>query len=146
MRSRKLLQEIMRKVDQLERHIDLLHMALIVRDPGTPIAADAYEGLRKQVAAAARERQAHLVQLALMDETLRSTNEPEAARSMLSEFMQQAGIVTVEDPQERDMYQVVGGSGSLLEIISPAYVEEGSGRLIRQGKARAVSPHIENDE
>jgi len=133
MRNRRLLDELVRRMDRLE-------VALIVRDPGTSLSAEAYEGLRKQVAVAARERQSHLVQLAILDETLRSTDDLGAARHVLSEFMQQAGLMTLDDPTRTEHYQVVSGKGTLLEVIQPAYVEEGTGRLIRQGRARAVEP------
>lgn len=133
MRNRRLLEELIRKMDRVE-------VALIVRDPGTSLSAEAYDGLRKQVAVAARERQAHLVQLAILDETLRSTDDLDAARSVLSELMQQAGLKTVEDASHPEMYQIVAGRGTSLEILSPAYVEEGTGRLIRQGRARKVEP------
>jgi hypothetical protein len=133
MRNRELLEELIRKMDRVE-------VALIVRDPGTSLSADAYDGLRKQVAVAARERQAHLVQLAILDEALRSTDDVSAARSVLSELMQQAGLARIEDADRPDMYEVVAGKGTRLEILSPAYVEEATGRLIRQGSARATEP------
>lgn len=137
MRNRELLEEVLRRIDEeLLRKIDRMEVALIVRDPGTSLSADAYDGLRKQVAVAARDRQAHLVQLVHLDDTLRSTSDVKAIGSVLSELMQQAGIVAVDDPKRPELYDVVAGKGPTLEVLSPAYVEEGTGRLIRRGRAR----------
>lgn len=137
MRNRELLEELLRKIDEeLLRKIDRMEVALIVRDPGTSLSADAYDGLRKQVAVAARDRQAHLVQLVHLDDALRSTSDVDAVGSVLSELMQQAGIVAVDDPNRPELYDVVAGKGSALEVLSPAYMEEGTGRLIRRGRAR----------
>jgi hypothetical protein len=130
MKNRDLLNELLRRIDRME-------VALIVRDPGTSLSADAYDGLRKQVAVAARERQAHLVQLALLAEAVRSTDDTAAITSILSEYMQQAGLGAVEDPSRPELYEVVSGTGEDLEILSPAYVDEASGWLIKQGRAQA---------
>ena len=53
---------------------------------------------------------------------------------------------TTDDPSHPELYEVVSGKGERLEILSPAYVEEMTGRVIRQGRARAVHAEASSAE
>ena len=130
MRTARQLSEIARKLDKIE-------VALIVRDPGTSLSADAYDGLRRQIIASVQERTAHLVQLALMDEALREARDIESFKALVDEWMSQAGLARVEDPHQEPLFEVVSGKGAERELVAPAYVDVGSNRLIKQGRVRA---------
>ena len=41
---------------QIERRLDKMETVLIIREPSSSVAADAYDGLRKQVVTALQER------------------------------------------------------------------------------------------
>ena len=127
-----------RQLSEIARQLDKIEVALIVRDPGTSLSADAYDGLRRQVIAAAQERTAHLVQLALIDEALRDPRDIEGLRTLVEEWMGQAGLTRVDDPSHEQLFEVVSGKGSGRELVAPAYVDASSNRIIKQGRARAV--------
>ncbi|MEO8425272.1 MAG: hypothetical protein ABI595_15350, partial [Actinomycetota bacterium] len=112
---------------------------LVVMDPKVSTSAEAYTGLRKQIAMAASSRQAHLVQLAQFSRALRRGAGSDQLSSLVEEWMQQAGLAAVVDPNP-DLYEILeGDSGSgHLEITAPAYLDPQSGVLVAQGQARWV--------
>ena len=120
--------------------LDRIWVALIVRDPGTSLSADAYDGLRKQVAAAAQQRFAHLVQLAQFREALERSADVASLRNLVAEWMEQAGLDLVDDPGRPELYEVVAGSGAAREVIAPAFVDRATNRVIKQGTAKAFDP------
>jgi hypothetical protein len=126
---------------QLRAEIETLKTALIVMDPKVSTSADAYEGLRKQVAVSASSRQAHLVQLALFSRALTRGASNEALGNLVDEWMQQAGLVAVTDP-DPDLYEILEGDKGFgaLEVLSPAYLDPQNGRLVAMGQARWVPP------
>ena len=71
MRSKQLLELIANRLDAIERNVDRIELATLVREPGNASSVDAYSGLRKQVIAATSERTAHLAQLSQVDVALR---------------------------------------------------------------------------
>jgi hypothetical protein len=125
-------------VDDLSRKVDRIEVALLVRDPGTSMAAEAYEGLRRQVGAAAQQRRQHLVQLAMMDQALGRTSDPKVLHDLVHEWMNQAGLMRVDEPEHKDLFRVIAGKGDGLEVLSPAYVDGATGALIQEGQAKAV--------
>lgn len=122
---------------ELRAQVETLKTALIVMDPKVSTSADAYEGLRKQVAVSASSRQAHLVQLAQFSRALRRGATPEQLRSLSEEWMQQAGLDAVTEP-DPNLYEILEGEAEngKLEVLSPAYVDPQNGRLVTMGQAR----------
>jgi hypothetical protein len=127
----------------LRAQVETLKTALIVMDPKVSTSADAYEGLRRQVAAAASSRQAHLVQLAQMSRAVQRGASTEDLTSLVNEWMHQAGLTPTEEPHP-DYYEVLEGKPGVgtLEVVSPAYVDPRTGAIIAQGQARWVA--VEN--
>jgi hypothetical protein len=121
------------RIGELSHKLDLIERVLMVREPGSVKAADAYEGLR---------RQAHLAHLAQLDAAVRRGATTEALRGLLRDLMQQAGLQTIDDPAQRDAFEVVEGKGDQLEVLEPAHVDGGTGRLVRQGRARATAAAV----
>jgi hypothetical protein len=125
---------------ELKGQVETLKTALVVMDPKVSTSADAYEGLRKQVAVSAASRQAHLVQLAQFSRAVRRGANAVQLAALVDEWMQQSGLVAVEEPNP-DLYEILEGGPDRgnLEVLSPAYVDAQNGRLVAMGQARWVT-------
>ena len=66
------LQEIGQVLIDLQRSIERIDASLVVRDPGNVRSADAYDGLRKQIAISAGDRRRILVLLTELGEAIRA--------------------------------------------------------------------------
>lgn len=126
---------------ELKAQVETLKTALIVMDPKVSTSADAYEGLRKQVAVAASSRQAHLVQLAQFSRALRRGAGPDQLSGLVQEWMQQAGLVAVTEPNP-DLYEILEGEPGTgrFDVMAPAYLDPQTRALVAQGQARWVAP------
>jgi hypothetical protein len=124
---------------ELKAQVETLKTALIVMDPKVSTSADAYEGLRKQIAVAASSRQAHLVQLAQFSRALRRGASADQLSGLVEEWMQQAGLAAVAEPNP-DLYEILEGEpgAGLLEVMAPAFLDPQTGVLVAQGQARWV--------
>jgi hypothetical protein len=140
------LREVSDRLRQLEHDADLIKTVLVVKEPQTVHAANAYEGLRKQVIAAAGERRAHLAQLAAMAVAVSRAGSVDDLRPQVRDWLQQAGVAEIrtlpEGAPPQDLFEDVDG-GSLegvtrLEVSEPAYVDANTGALLRLGRARAA--------
>ena len=123
----------------IERQVDRIHTALIVRDPGSTLSVDAYEGLRKQVIAAASARLQYVAQLAEFDVALRRGANVEDLATLVEGWLVQAGIETVVDPSVAGAWEVDVADNGTAEVALPAYVDTVTGRLVRQGRLRPTS-------
>ena len=123
----------------IERQVDRIHTALIVRDPGSTLSVDAYEGLRKQVIAAASARLQYVAQLAEFDVALRRGANVEDLATLVEGWLVQAGIEKVVDPSVAGAWEVGVADNGIAEVALPAYVDTVTGRLVRQGRLRPTS-------
>ena len=123
---------------RMERQLDLIHTALVVRDPGTSLSAQAYEGLRKQVIAGVGARQAHLAQLAEIDAALHRGISTDDLRTLMTQWLEQAGVARVRDPAQADAFDAAVPAGARAEVEVPAYVDTANNQLVRQGRLRAL--------
>lgn len=123
----------------MERRLELIYTALIVRDPGTSLSADAYEGLRRQVVASASARRQHVAQLAEFDVALRRGASTEDLVNLVSQWLDQAGIKRVEDPTVAEVWETTLPSGVIGEVDMPAYVDRQTNMMVRQGRLRQKS-------
>lgn len=121
----------------MTRLLDRIEAALIVRDPGTALSADAYEGLRKQVVASATARLQHVAQLAEFDVALRRGATIEDLLIMVDQWLRQAGIERLEDPTTQDAWESTLALGLDAVVDVPAYVDSVTNRLVRQGRLKA---------
>ena len=136
MRSKQLLELIAKRLDAIERNVDRIELATLVREPGNASSVDAYSGLRKQVIAATSERTAHLAQLSQVDVALRDGVVAEQLAPLVDEWLRQSDLERSEDVSRSELFQIVGGEGPVLVVIQPAYVDRVTGRIVRQGSAR----------
>jgi hypothetical protein len=127
-------------LSDIERRLERLDIILMIKDPGAGKSADAYEGLRRQVVASAGERTAHLAHLAEIDAALQRGEGPNELSLLVRDLFDQAGLARVSDPNVREAFEVVAGEGDDLVVLEPAYVEPATGRLVKQGRARADRP------
>jgi hypothetical protein len=124
---------------RMERQLDLIHTALVVRDPGTAVSVEAYEGLRKQVIAGATARQAHVAQLAEFDVALHRGATVEDLRSLATQWLDQAGVTRVEDPAVREAFESTVAQDQEAVVEVPAYVNTVTRQLVRQGRLRPAA-------
>jgi hypothetical protein len=123
---------------------------LMVREPSSVVAGEAYEGLRRQVVSAVSERWTHVSQLAQLDLALSHGTTPDMLAKLVDEWLDQAGVLRVSDPGHPDfavLFEVVADGGGRLEVIEPAYLDKTTSRIIKTGRAqravrdkRAASP------
>lgn len=126
-------------IAKMERQLDLIHTALVVRDPGTSVSAEAYEGLRKQVIAGATARQAHVAQLAEFDVAIRRGASLSDLQALVRQWLDQAGITLLEVPEPRDAFDSAVPDGTDAEVEIPAYINTVTNQLVRQGRLRERS-------
>jgi hypothetical protein len=125
------------RLARIEERLERLQLLLMVREPQTGVAADAYEGLRRQVVASASERTAHLAQLARLDSEVSGGASPESVERLLRDLLAESGLEAVTQPNAAE-FEIVSGSGNELVLVEAAYIERATGRVVRRGKATAV--------
>jgi hypothetical protein len=128
---------------QIERRLDKMETVLIIREPSSTVAADAYDGLRKQVVTALSERQAHVTQLVQFASAIEAGAELSTLTAMVRGWLESANVLTMADCRTTDadvLFQVVEDLGGPVEVLSPAYIDSTSGRVIRQGRIRRTAP------
>jgi hypothetical protein len=132
------LDQVSQHLDQLERRAEKMETILMVREPATSAAADAYDGLRKQVVTAVTERLAHLAQLVQFDTALAHGADRDYLTRTASAWLEQASLARVCDARtDQDLlFELVEDLGGPLEVLEPAYVDLVTGRVIRPGQAR----------
>jgi hypothetical protein len=123
----------------VEQHLANIEGMLLLKDPGAAKAAEAYEGLRRQIVAATAERIAHLAQLAQLDAAVRAGESTESLALLLTDLLAQAGLLRWDNPTLEGAFAIPPGhEGEELRVIEPAYIETHSGRVVRQGRAARV--------
>lgn len=128
---------------QMERHLDRMQTVLFVREPTSQVAADAYDGLRKQVVTALQERQAHVTQLVQFASALEGGADPQTLKSMVDGWLESSNVVVSTDTSTADaemLFQVIENLGGDVEVVAPAYVDASTNRVIRQGRIRHAAP------
>lgn len=141
---RKLLQRIDEVDERQQRLVDLLTTG----DSTSAVAADAYDGLRRQVLSASADRMAHLAQLVQLRHTVANASSIEELAKHIDGWMEMADLRTVKDldhPEGDTLFEMLGGEGKGLELLEPAYVDGRSGRVVRQGRARRVPGPAEDE-
>lgn len=136
---REAVELVARQLDQLDRRTEKMETIIMVREPSSGAAAEAYEGLRKQVVTAVSERMTHLAQLAQLDAALAAGAGPDSVGKLVRGWMEQASVVRVSDPDDSDrdlLFELVEDLGGPFEVLEPAYADAVSGRVIRRGTAR----------
>ena len=141
------LRRILDEVAELRHKTELMEMVFVVKEPDTVRAAEAYDGLRKQVIASSNERRAHVAQVVEMAVAVQRAETVADVASRVAEWATQAGIVQVSTvlPNSRlrfeDLFEVLDDSPGQLVAIEPAYVDSNTGAVLRRGRAQ----HVQNE-
>ena len=138
-RLRTRLEAIESSLRDLSHQLEIMKTVLVVKEPESAMAANAFEGLRKQIVAVAKEHWAHLAQLAAMDVAINHVTEVHELRRVSKEWLDQAGVLRVDKPSREspvEMYETLGHGSDILEIIQPAYVDSTTGRIIKAGRLK----------
>lgn len=133
----------------IESLLQRLDAAVVVRDLGSTRAADAYEGLRKQIIQSGKSHRTHTAHLLSLADSLERGADMELIRDRVSDFMEELGLKRIYDTGDSELFELKEGEGSGLECIEPAIVEQladGKRYVVRQGIARRVPgpPEPEN--
>lgn len=140
---REVVDRIAGQLDQLDRRAEKMEVVLMVREPAAGVAAEAYDGLRKQVVAAMTERMAHLQQLVQLDAALTAGTSADVVVKLVRGFADQASLSRVSDAEHPDrnmLFELVEDLGGRAEVLEPAYVDTITGRVIRRGTMRRAAP------
>ena len=135
-----MFRKLYREMAEVKALVASINSALIVREPGTALAAEAYDGLRRQIARAASDRQAHLVELVRTIEALDNGVSGESLRRLVEGWAEQAGLRRWEEPTPADFFEVMGEGEGPLEIVNPAWIAGDPVMLVKPGLARRAQP------
>lgn len=131
------IEEDLRRTAQ---EMSALTAALVVREPATATAAQAYDGLRKAVMAGAQARRELLVNLVELTELLDHDVDIEDVRSLVEELRLRAHLVQDVDVAARPAhFTVLDGVGDSVRVNKVAWVDEQTGALIKRGLAERVT-------
>lgn len=143
-------------LEQIRELLIRLDAAVVVRDPGSARAAEAFDGLRNQINKAAKNRRTHQAHLLSLHDSLRRGAAMELIRDRVSDYLSELGLAETSDTGKLDLFDIVEGEGEGIECLEPAWVEtleNGAVSPVRLGKARRVplpeaihpepEPHVE---
>lgn len=135
------------QLNRIERLLDRLDAAVVVREPGNARSAEVFDGLRKQIIQSGKNHRSHIAHLLSLVDAIDKGADVTLIRERLGDFLDELGIERSSDTSRFDFFDVVEGDGPMLECIEPAVVERIDGSqlvLVRAGKARRVpSPVVE---
>lgn len=121
--------------------LNRIESALVVRDPGSKISADAYDGLRKMLLQSSKNRRIHVSHLLSLSDSLNRNASMQLIKDRVADYMAELGISYWTDTSIPDLFDVIEGEGEVVECIEPAVVEKlEDGRIIevRRGIARRI--------
>jgi hypothetical protein len=117
---------------------------LLLRDPGAGLAAEAYDGLCRQVAASAAQRSAHVADLAQMAVAAQIGESPATMALLVANLLARAGVETLADPARPDTFDVVAGTTGEVHVTEPAFIDGETGRIVRRGRAILIPAAVTN--
>ena len=136
--NRPRLRQIQNDINKLGNLLNRIDAALVIRDPGNARSADAYDGLRKMISAGGKGRRDHLHNLVDLAQALERGATLETIRERTEEWCDKAGIIRHESPEPADYFIIVEGEGSVIEVVTPAWIDKDTTSLIRKGTTRRV--------
>lgn len=134
--------DLQRDLVELGHHLEMIKTVLIVSNPDSPMAADAYNGLRRTVVQSLQSTQILHAAIAQLDSISTATHDIEVIRAKLGELMAQYGIQKIYDYEARpDAFERVG-KGNTYTAKKPAYVTSSEMPPIQMGVAEATDGSI----
>lgn len=143
---RKRLARLETQQAEIGRQLDTIVTALIVSEPRTGAAAEAFDGLRRSITFAAQERRRQLSQLVVLADAIDRGATIETLRARCEQWCAEAGVQRHRDPAAQpDWFEVVEGDGSRVELVEPAWVDAANGVLLRAGAVRRVPAEVSEE-
>lgn len=134
-------QEVRSALDGLVDRVARLDAAIVVRDPGTARSVEAYDGLRRSVVNAVRARRQHLGQLVSMTEAIDRGASIDDLKELVAQWRTEAGLDSSSDTSRPEHFEVIGGRGEALEVVTEAWLDVAGGDepvLFKRGTAMRV--------
>ena len=131
-----------RKLSEMQSALTKIETALVVRDPGNALSANAYDGLRKSIVSSSKNRRVHVSHLLSLKESLERGAQIELIEDRVNDFLSELGITYSTNLAIADHFEVIGGDGDLLECVSPAVLDtdaDGTVIVMKLGKAQWVA-------
>ena len=131
-----------RKLSDIQSALTKIETALVVRDPGNALSANAYDGLRKSIVSSSKNRRVHVSHLLSLKESLERGAQIELIEDRVNDFLSELGITYSTNLAIADHFEVIGGDGDLLECVSPAVLDtdaDGTVIVMKLGKAQWVA-------
>jgi hypothetical protein len=130
------------RLARIEALLQRLDAAVVVRDPGNARAAEQFEGLRKQIALAAKNHRAHVGHLLSLSDSAKKGASAELLGERVDDFLAELGVMRISEYTYPELFEVVEeieGNSDKTEILEPAVVERlesGEFNRLRLGKVR----------
>jgi len=129
-------------VQQIWALLERIDAALVTRDPGSARSAEAYDGLRKQVNQASKNRRIHVSHLLSLSDSIQREAEYQLVKDRVSDFLAELGVSHTRDVSRADFFEITGGTGDFLVCTTPAVIEtldDGTVSLVRLGQAERTT-------
>lgn len=125
--------------------LERIDAALITRDPGNARSVEAYDGLRKQLNQASKNRRIHVSHLLNLSDSIERGSEFQLIKDRVNDFLAEMGVSRFTDLSRTDFFEIKGGTGDYLKCTVAAVVEtldDGSVSLVRLGEAERTTEQI----
>ncbi len=130
--------ELKHDLIELNHRLDLIETVLIVSNPDSAMAADAYSGLRKTILHSFQATQALHATIAQFDSLAWATDDIDDIRVKAAELMSQYQVTKLDDYDARpDAFERIG-EGPAYAVTKPAYIASPSMPPIQLGVAETV--------
>lgn len=125
--------------------LERIDAGLITRDPGNSRSAEAYDGLRKQLNQASKNRRIHVSHLLSLSDSIERGSEYQLIKDRVNDFLNEMGVSRFTDLSRTDFFEIKGGVGDYLKCVVPAVVEtldDGTLSLVRLGEAERTNEQV----
>jgi predicted PP-loop superfamily ATPase len=104
-------------------------------------SAEAFDALREELSRLRIDRQTHQAHIAEMHRVLVATDGSAVKVPLLmaNDLLRQVGVNVVTDVGQRNLFSCLDDDdddGASYVVVQPAYIEESTNRVVRQGRIR----------
>lgn len=127
-----------RQIDEIAKLLNRIEAALVVQNPGTIYAAEAFDGLRKTLLNAAKSRRAHISHLITLKDSIDRGASVELLGERVNDFLTELGVQFITDVSRTEHF-IFDCDEHGPECVSPAVIDvgaDGTEVTIREGHAR----------
>jgi hypothetical protein len=138
---------IRKRLEDIEHLLHRLDTAIVIRDPGSSRSADAFEGLRRQIIQASKNRRTHTAHLIGLSQSIERGASLDLVKDRVDDFLKELGIEFLTDTAFVEAFEVIEGEGEGIECIEAAVIErleDGQAVVISLGKARRFQSDVQS--